>query len=65
MKKEFKIGDTVKIVDASGSNYSEGDIGVVIEDPDNWTDEDQVCVLVERYDFEQIFETHQLELVNE
>lgn len=63
-KKEFKIGDTVKIVDSSGSGYSEGYIGVVIEDPDGWTEEDQVCVQVGDQ-VEQIFDTRQVELVNE
>lgn len=65
-KKEFEIGDKVKIVNAENSLYNVGDVGVVIEDPDDWTDVMQsVCVLVERYGFEQIFEAHQLELVNE
>lgn len=60
---EFKIGDTVKVIDAETSQYSYGDVGVVVEDPDNTKKEDQVCVLVVGYDFEQIFDTYQLELV--
>ena len=62
---EFKIGDKVKIVDAECSAYNVGDIGVVIEDPDNEAEDHQVCVLVEGYGFEQIFESYQLEIVNE
>lgn len=61
---EFKIGNKVKIINNDFSNYKVGDIGVVIEDPDGAT-VGEVCVLVERYGYDQCFEAYQLELVNE
>lgn len=62
---EFKIGDKVKIVNAEYSSYNVGDVGVVIEDPDDVAEDHQVCVLAKGYDFDQVFQAYQLELINE